>query len=1153
MGNGRLTGGGWSFWAWLLVVVGCFAVAVPSGLGARSDRDSARAAAGIASLSRVAGASYGLLAAVQLERGRGAIYLNSASTTDSDLLLARRGTDLAIASWDGAVRSVTSSRRGAAVQMVRHDLAELGAQRAGVLDRSETPDEHFAWYTNLVSSLIAVAADVSGRLDLAGIGSASGYVSFLLVTEQIGQERGRIAGLLQAGRAATRASALEVTARRAVREEALRNVALVSTPADIQVLNAVNAGGPARFVRSVELSILDADAARLRSLDVATWFAQASLLLKQYQDIVVAQNAARQAGADQVAERAESRAREARITALAVLTVALMLGLGLLATTAKRIRDGASASARRSEREIASREAMLHAVLANSQSLIYVKDLDGRYLMVNRVFEQVFSVRESDVLGVDDTFIVPESASAWRANDRRAQQGEYAVEEWADTPQGRRCYESVKFPLFNADGQMYATCGISLDVTLQRAATEAMTAAVNAANAANAAKSSFLATMSHEIRTPMNAVIGMTDLLLATELDSRQLEYAETVRSSGDALLSVINNILDFSRFEAGEIDLEERPFDLRRCVEDSLALVAVTAAGLDLVADVDPACPVFVRGDVSKLRQVLINLVGNAVKFTHQGDVLVTLAVTGVGNDRTRVAFSIRDTGIGIPPERMDRLFRSFSQVDASTTRVYGGSGLGLAISQAIVRAMGGDISVVSSVGEGSTFSFTVSFARTRIEDADEPAEGASDEVTLAGRRVLVVDDNPSCRRVLAQHLGGWGLSCTTAADAEQALALLQSEAPFDLAILDFTLPGQNGLELAQAMRAVPGHQDLPLILLTSLDAPAIEASDVFSGYHTKPIRAGVLHAQVAEILHHLRPAASAGADPGERAPGPPVPQPRSGTALRILLAEDNEVNQKVAQGMLRNLGHAVDLAADGRLALAAVAATDYDVVLMDLHMPHLDGFGATRAIRAQVPSARQPYIVAMTASALPEDRRAGAEAGMDGYLLKPVRSADLAQMLAQVPWAATILGRQRAEREPEQERDQGQGDVMESDPMEGDPVPAVDRAVLAQLAEDMGGPDVLSILIEAYVDPAEPWIDELTAAAGAGDAARVAAIAHSQRSSSATLGALVLSGRLAELERRARSGDGDLVAPVAGVRAEYDRARAGLREYERHSSPAG
>ncbi len=655
----------------------------------------------------------------------------------------------------------------------------------------------------------------------------------------------------------------------------------------------------------------------------------------------------------------------------------------------------------RAQKESTSREAMLRAILANSQSLIYVKRLDGRYLMANEPLLRLLNTTEAELVGRTDLDLNPELGRIWQANDRRAQQGEFTVEEYNDGPDGRHYYDSVKFPLHDADGRLYATCGISLDVTARRNSAQAMAEARDAALAANAAKSSFLATMSHEIRTPMNAVIGMTDLLLDTPLDSRQLEYVETVRTSGNALLAVINDILDFSRIEAGEIELEDRPFDLRGCLEDSLSLVAGSAVKIDLIADVAPGVPRFVRGDVNRLRQVLVNLVSNAVKFTEQGEVLISITPgpPGAGPDRTGLSFSVRDSGIGIPPDRMDRLFKSFSQVDASTTRVYGGSGLGLAISRAIVRAMGGDISVTSEVGHGSTFGFELALVPCADDDPGLPtgtdrAGPDRDLPDLSGRRVLVVDDNPTSRRVLRSQIESWGLACTDVGSALEALDLLQTGTRFDLAVLDLNMPDIGGIELAGLIRPLPAGRRLPMILLTSLEsAPGPATPDLFDGFHTKPVRAATLRATVG---HVLAPPVPVGPD---RRPEPATAGPEDGVRLRVLLAEDNEVNQKVALGMLRKLGHVVTVAADGRQALQAVERADYDVVLMDIHMPTMDGLDATRAIRAGIPAPRQPRIVAMTASSLPEDQQACVDAGMDGYLLKPVRMADLARTLLALP----------------------------------------------------------------------------------------------------------------------------------------------------------
>jgi PAS domain S-box-containing protein len=820
-----------------------------------------------------------------------------------------------------------------------------------------------------------------------------------------------------------------------------------------------------------------------------------------------------------------------------------------------------------SRNEIARSESMLRAILANSQSLIYVKDLHGRYLMANDVFLRTRSVTAADLIGRDDTSIDPRMAPIWQANDQRAQEGRYSVEEWYDGPDGRVWYDSVKFPLHDAEGRLYATCGISLDVTAQRRAAVAMEEARDAALAATEAKSSFLATMSHEIRTPMTAVIGMTDLLLDTDLDVRQQEFLQTIRTSGDALLSIINDILDFSRLEAGEMELEERPFDLRRCVEDSLALVAGTATRIDLVADVEPGLPQFVVGDVNRLRQVLVNLVGNAIKFTDHGDVLLSVRRADQAGDTeptdgVDLRFSVRDTGIGIPAERMDRLFKSFSQVDTSTTRVYGGSGLGLAISRAIVQAMGSDIGVRSEVGVGSTFSFDV-----RLGRCDDPGEVDGTEmidgaVDLSGRRVLVVDDNDTNRRILQEQLESWGVSCSAIASAADAVPVLRDEPGFDVAILDMHMPETDGVELAEQIRRHPEGRHLPLILLTSLDAKPPGAVDLFAGYHTKPIRAGELRTMLGRILAPRHPVVPgpAGRPPHLGHPGHgagPAGQPRSDpTSLRILLAEDNAVNQMVAQRLLHTLGHFVDIAGNGQEAFEAVQKRDYDVVLMDIHMPTMDGLDATRAIRVHIPAHRQPRIVAMTASSLPEDRKACHDAGMNGYLLKPVRLADLVESLQAVAaLPAAAIAAVPAARRPADDTPARRPDAAEPTSSHGPsspasspgslssgaatqaPARAVDLGVLSRLTTDMGATSAPSrhALIEAYLDQADVWIRDLVVAGRRNDRAKVRTIAHTLGSSSALLGAQPLADLLERAGQAAREEDADLLTPVAEVEYEY------------------
>ena len=794
--------------------------------------------------------------------------------------------------------------------------------------------------------------------------------------------------------------------------------------------------------------------------------------------------------------------------------------------------------------ELRASEERYRSVVNSVKEVIFQTDLQGRWIFLNSAWEEItgYSIEES--LGTPFyKYMHPDDREKSQACiqpllDGTEEDVRYTV-RYLSRGGEVRWVEVFTQIQADADGFISGIAGTCTDVTERLKAEQALRdyaqeleAAKTEAEAATRAKSEFLANMSHEIRTPLNGIVGMTSLLQDTNLAPEQTEFVETIRTSGDALMTILNDILDFSKIEAGQLDLEQERFNVRSCVEDALDMVAPQAAekGLELAYFMDDTVPAALRGDITRVRQILINLLSNAVKFTEEGEVVVavksSVAETDAPADEQplhEVFFAVKDTGIGIPEAQQEHLFESFRQVDASTTRKYGGTGLGLTISKRLAEMMGGSVWLESEEGVGSTFTFSIQAEALKTEKRAYLQGGPS---VLTNRRVLIVDDNATNRRILRHMTKKWGMQPTEATDGAEALQRVRDHAAFDVILLDMQMPQLDGLMLAQQL-----HDTLdpvpPLVMITSLGqeiGSSEKARMLLEATLHKPLKPAPLHRTLTQLFERRTDTEASSDAADAEAPASPGDADRT---LHLLLAEDNKINQKVAERMLQKLGYTADLAENGREGLEAVqaavaAGTPYDVVLMDIQMPEMDGLEATKAIRNAVPEGQQPRVIAMTANAMLGDRERYLKEGMDAYLSKPVRVQELGELLEIY---ATEAAQQRSATPAEAAPASSHGTV-EAHPISENEVAAIaafTRQMQEQLQRYMGEGDqaLVEELVEEFIDDIPQRLDDLHQGLHQTNARLVERTAHTLKSSSQLLCGDALAAHFQTIEDLAQDDD--------------------------------
>ncbi|MEX2281081.1 MAG: response regulator [Gemmatimonadota bacterium] len=821
-------------------------------------------------------------------------------------------------------------------------------------------------------------------------------------------------------------------------------------------------------------------------------------------------------GADEVEVDGARRAAGKRIRLSAAQ--AKDLGAGTVLFTAEDV-----TSVKQAERARLDAEQRYRELIESSSDLVWSLDADGRFTYVNATSFDIYGEPPERVIGAHfSERIDPDSAAHAQLSWEALKRGEPLMDKGTvhRNVRGERVHLAISAkPVFDERGGFQGARGTMRDITARAKIEEQLTAAAQEAARASRAKSSFVANMSHEIRTPMNGVLGMTELLLDTSLDEDQRQAAEMIRSSAESLLVILNDVLDLSKIEAGQLDIEETSVDLPRVIELASRVMSMRAAEnlTDLIVDVRSDVPRWVKGDPGRLRQVLTNLVSNAVKFTRDGSVIVTVERGDQSNGTFPLRFSVKDTGIGIPPDKLDVIFEEFAQADTSTTRKYGGTGLGLAICRRIVSLMGGELQVRSTVGAGSEFFFTLN---TTEAPPAEPSVAIDPELSMRGRRILVVDDHPINRRVVRDQLEQFGATVVEAEGYTEALERLASAKetaePFDAAVIDYLMPDYDGLELVETIRSDPSNAALKLVMLSSAGrvGEAHLASTLGAqAFLNKP-------ASQADLVGVLATVMATDSRPG-RAVVTPESIETSRVSRRVLLAEDNPVNQHVAASMLRRRGHDVDVVENGLEALSAIGTKVYDVILMDVQMPEMDGITATRRIRAMPGGAEIP-IYALTAHALAEERQRCLDAGMTGFLSKPFRPRDLFSLVEA-----------RTGTEP--------SEPLAAVPTDNGGAPVRLDAFRASM-RSAGIEDIVEPTLVIFEAETPPRMAELSRAVRAGDLAAAGTAAHAVKSAARNVHAVELASRLEKVELAARNSD---ASGVETAHTETEREFNRVMEY--------